>query len=232
MHRYPFYLMCALVTFGVGLFVSIGFYLKPFEKNDTAEAQKRTENVVPRGSFVEEPVFYETSQEPADDEKEIPVCRDKRLTPLWNELKKDKTFRESVDYFDVDADCSEMLELQKTDLNGDGQKEFILWGSNLKLCGGTGNCHIWIYEKKKGKYKLLLQSVAYNDASKWFEPKKAKSNGYRNILLKTHSTAAETTYQFYKFNGAKYVEYKCLMYKYTLDEKKPSIKPCREYSEY
>jgi len=229
MRRYVFYLAVALLTFGFGLFISILVYLKPVERNDKTEAQKRTENVAVRGGFVEEPVFYETSQKPADDKKEIPVCRDKRLAPLWNELKKDKMFRDSVDYSDVDANCAEMLELQKTDLNGDGRKEFVLWGSNLELCGGTGNCQIWIYEKKKGRYKLLLQSVAYNDAAKWFEPKKAESNGYRNILLKTHSTAAETTYEFYKFNGAKYVEYKCLNYKYTFDEKKPSIKTCAQY---
>ncbi len=224
MRRYVFYIAVALFTFGFGLVAAISLYWKA----DKREFQPPPENTK---FYVAEPVFFETNKTLSDGKKEIPLCNDKNLLPLWNELKKDKEFIERIENFNQDEDCAEMLEVQQIDLNGDRRNEFIVWGRSSGLCGGTGNCAVWIYEKKNDKYKLLLQSVAYNDTAKWFEVKKAKSNGYRNILLKSHFTAAETTYIFYKFNGTKYVEDKCLMYRYFSYEKKTSIMTCKEHSE-
>jgi hypothetical protein len=234
MRHYVFYLACGLLTFGFGLFISIGFYSKTVERSNDIKSQSPAKIADKKNDLIE-PVFYQTAVRPADDKreiKEIPVCRDKKLAPLWNELKKDKEFRERVEGFYKNVDCTDLFDVKKIDLNNDGQKEFVLWGNNDSLCGATGNCAIWIYEKKNSEYKLLLQSYAYRDGeNEWFEVKNLKSNGYRNLLLKGHFTRAETIYHFYKFNGAKYVEDNCLMYKYTLDEKKPSIMTCREHSQ-
>lgn len=229
MSRFAFYFTIAVLAFGFGSLIAIGFYWKTDGKMNETKIQTESK---PKEVSPVEPVFYETTQTLSDDEKEIPFCRDEKFLPLWNELKKDKEFLKRVENPDKDAGCEGLLEVEKVDLNGDRRDEFIVWGRSApELCGGTGNCAIWIFEKKNGGYKLLLQSVAYNDATKWFEAKRAKTNGYRNILLKSHFTAAETTYVFYKFNGTKYVEDKCLMYRYFSYEDKTSVMTCKEHSE-
>ncbi len=122
-----------------------------------------------------------------------------------------------------------MLDVQEIDLNSDEQKEFILQGNNGNLCSATGSCAVWIYQRKNDGYKLLLQSYAYSDGvEKWIEVKKQKTKGYREILLKTHSSASDTIYYFYKFNGNRYIEINCLLYSYWFNEKEPSIMTCKE----
>lgn len=231
MRRYTFYLAVALFAFGIGLFFVFKFYWKINETvniNETKhiETEVVTDKNVGRGyASGNSSIFNQTV---SNVEKPHITCGDKNILPFWNELRKDKRFRERAKDFYMEADCSEMLEIQKIDLNSDGQKEFVLWGRNGNLCGGTGNCDVWVYERKNGKYKLLLQSNAYNDETKWLELKKAKSNNYQNLLLKTHYSAAETVYEFYKFDGKKYVENKCLFYDYYSADKKPAIMTCKE----
>lgn len=138
-------------------------------------------------------------------------CTDIELLPVWNELKKDRQFRSRKADFYTTADCADMLEVQKIDLNDDRQNEIVVWGNNGNLCGGTGNCDVWIYEKINGKYKQILQSYAFHELKeKWFEVKQVKSNGHRNLLLKGHHTASETIENYYEYNGSRYKQKKCL----------------------
>ena len=233
MHRYLLYLASALLAFGLGVLI-FKFYRAAGEKPAMAEEKQVT--AAPRSDKIVGTGFatnFRSGNAQTDVPGYVPKlykpnCSDKNLLPIWNELRKDKEFRESAKDFYMDANCSKMLEVQKLDLNNDGQKEFVLWGKNSNLCGGTGNCTLWIYERKNGRYKKLLQSVAYNDETKWFEVKKAESNGYRNLLLKTHYSGYETVYEFYKFNGSKYVENKCLFYEYMVNIKEPFVMTCKE----
>ena len=235
MRRYTFYLSVALLAFGIGSFVVFKFYwltdkneIIVEKTNSTTETQ--SEKYIPSGFGIgsgerrlNEPVYVSKQYKPD--------CSDRKILPVWKQLIKDKDFREAAKDFYMHADCAEMLDVKKIDLNDDGQKEIVLWGNNGNLCGATGNCNLWIYENKNGKYKLLLQAVAYNDELKWFEAKKVKANGYRNLLLKTHMSGYETEYVYYKFNGNEYLNNKCLMYVYAMSEEKPSIMTCKEYNE-
>jgi hypothetical protein len=233
MRRTLFYLSVALLAFGIGSFVVFKFYWMVDENSTVNETKnelktqtnKKIEYSKANGNSF---IFTQTNESFSNNDKPKTICSDKKLLPFWNELRKDKRFRERAKDFYMEADCSVMLEIQKIDLNNDGRKESVLWGKNGNLCGGTGNCDIWVYEKKNGKYKLLLQSGAYNDETKWLELKKAKSSNYQDILLKTHFSAAETVYEFYKFNGNKYIENKCLFYDYSLREEKSAILSCKE----
>lgn len=234
MRRIGFYLAVALLAFGIGSFFAFGFHWRAEEKNiyeEDLNTTKKTqmEEGVERGfgtAFSErrlnEPVYVPKIHKP--------TCTDKNLLPIWNELRKDREFKESEGEFSQTGDCAELIQIERRDLNDDGQKEFIVWG-RYTFCGGTGNCVIWIYEEKNSKYKQLLQSYAYYGESKWFEVKKSKSNGYHGLLLKTHFTGYETTHSIYKFDGRKYVEAKCWFEIYSMNEDNPSFMTCKEYTE-
>lgn len=234
MRRYIFYLAVALLAFGIGSFVVFKFYWITEVKLVSKEGTNIATETLPEKSFgtgfgtgsserrLNEPVYVPKLYKA--------TCSDKKILPIWNELRKDKEFKQREKEFYQKADCSDLIEIDKIDLNDDGQKEFVIWG-RYNFCGGTGNCALWIYEKKKDKFKQLLQSSAYYGESRWFEAQKNKTNGYSNLLLKGHFTAAETTYSFYKFNGRKYVENKCLFEVYSMNEEKPSFMTCKEYDE-
>ncbi len=237
MRRIVFYLLIGLLAFGISSIVAFNFYRKAegsFNVVKTKEAvnETQTKGNVGYGSASASgnSLIYNQPNQVSDVQKKPQIsCTDKEILPVWNQLKKDKEFRKRSEEFYMDADCSKTLDVQAIDLNDDGQKELILWGKSGNLCGGTGNCDMWIYEKKNGIYKQILQSNAYNDGEdKWFEVNKVKANGYRNILLKGHATASETTEHFYEFNGKRYAEKKCLYVNYFSNEEEPSITTCEE----
>jgi hypothetical protein len=234
MRRFALYFAVALLAFGSGSLIVIKIHWTTKEsitlKEKTILTETQKEKNVGRG-FGSGSAIRKLNEPEFIPKLHKPTCSDKKLIPIWNELRKDKEFKDRQKEFYQEADCSDSIEIQRVDLNGDGQKEFIIWG-RYNFSSATGNRVVWLYEKKKGKYKQLLQSYAYNDeTNKWFEVKRAKSNGYHNLLLKTHYTASETTYEFYKFNGKKYIENKCLFYSYFIDEKKTTIMTCKEYTE-
>jgi hypothetical protein len=235
MRRYVLYFAVALLAFSVGSFVAIEFRQTPNEKIAVIEQNEmRTENDAKNNTGIGFGTGYAIRRlnEPAYvRELHKPTCKNRKLLPVWNELRKDEEFRELEKDFYMNADCSKMLDVEKMDLNGDGQNEFILWGNNGNLCGATGSCSLWIYEKENGKYKLLLRSGGYNAETKWFEIKNRKTKGYRNLLIKGHYSASETTHSLYKFNGNRYVENKCWFEIYHINEEKPSTMTCKEYSE-
>lgn len=233
MRRYVFYLAVALLAFGVGSVVVFKVYWITEEKPDHREEANVTTQIQPEqisgtgfgvGSSerrLNEPVYVPKLHKP--------TCHDRKIIPIWNELKKDEVFKEREEEFYQTGDCRELIEIDRIDLNNDGQKEFIIWG-RYTFSGATGNCVIWIYEKKNGQYKQILQSNAYKngDEEQWFEVRKTKTNGYRSILLKVHASGYETIEQYYEFDGNQYNEVKCLFLSYFPDENNPSIMTCKE----
>ncbi len=232
MRRYLIYFAVALLAFGIGSLVVIKIHWTTKEpitlKEKTISTETQKEKNVGRG-FGSGSAIRKLNEPEYIPKLHKPTCRDKKIIPVWKELKKDKYFQERTENFYMNADCSEMFDIEKVDLNDDGQKEFIFWGNNGNLCGATGNCDVWIYEKKKSVYKKLLQSNAYNDGTnKWFELSKNKKNKYRNFVLKGHASGYETTVRFYEFNGKTYQESKCLFEDYFLNEKVPFVETCEE----
>ena len=234
MRHCALYFVVALLTFGIGSLAVSGSHwgtgenpIDNEEANITVETQPQKNFGTGFGTGSSERRLNEPVNVPKHYKA---ICRDAKILPIWNALRKDKEFKEHEKVFYQEADCSNAIEIQKTDLNGDWQKEFIVWG-RYNFCGGTGNCVLWIYEEKNGKYKQLLQSYAYYGEEKWFEVKKSKTKGYRSLLLKGHFTGYETTYHSYEFNGSRYVESKCLFEIHSMDEENPLIMTCKEYSE-
>lgn len=242
MRRKAFYLAVALLAFGIG-YVTVPIFYSTLENkfNPTTQSkiipkklaepsENKFESFKPKEFGVGDGYGIRSSEPIETPKLYKPTCKDKNLLPIWNALQKDKVFKESEESTSENADCTNRIEVQKADLNGDGIKEFIVWG-RYNFCGGTGNCLIWIYENKKGKFKRLLQYSAYYDGkSKWFEIQKAKTKGFKNLLVKGHYTGYETTHNYFKFNGSRYVESKCLFEVYSMNEEKPTFMTCEEYS--
>lgn len=151
------------------------------------------------------------------------MCNDKKLLPIWNELKKDKEFQKRADDgFYREAECSIMLDFKKIDLNDDGKKEIVLQGNNPNLCQ-RDDCLIWIFERKGSKYKQILQSSATSDAevSSYTDKRgltihKAKLYGYKTITTKGGRSALAIQHT-YQFDGNQYRKTECLTFEYQVN---------------
>ena len=212
MRRFSFYALISLSAFAVGSLATYDFYQKFKNKpTDGATTEKLVQSYPNRKPW-ERP--WKNSYQPAAEKKiaKEPFCENKRILPVWKELVKDKSFRQRTQSQtgEESFDCADMLEIKEADLNRDGQKEIILRGKNFNLCSAVGNCAFWIYQKRRRKYKKILDSTDYADATKMpNEVENDKTNGYFDILLKSHITAGDTGYDFYKFDGASYKHKKC-----------------------
>ena len=212
MRRFGFYILVALLTFGIGSLIALNLYW-----NLNSGSPKTIKTQIPTPTFTEEKSWERPWKIPVQSiqEKEVPTkpfCNEAKILPIWNQLINDKTFKDWEVSSRDSLDCAEMLDVKKIDLNRDVQKEILLRGKNFNLCSAVGNCAFWIYEKKGKKYRKLLDSTDFGEITVMgSQVKKSKTKGYFDILLKGHMTASDTTYEFYKFDGTKYKQSKCLV---------------------
>lgn len=104
--------------------------------------------------------------------------------------------------------CDDLFERTDVDLNNDGSPEILLRGVP---CGGTGNCSFNVFQRTRSGYRVLLDSTDYIDRAQMGEQVlKRRTNGYSDVLLRGHFSAAETSFTYFRFNGRKYVESHCL----------------------
>ena len=138
-------------------------------------------------------------------------CYDPRILPIWPELKRDTEFKDRLDQRTGVMNCSELIEIEKVDLNIDGSAEFLVRGKGQHLCSAVGNCGFWIFEETKARPRILLSASDYSDiAQPGDQVLRSRTRGYSDILLKGHFSAAETGYYTYKFDGQKYAESRCV----------------------
>ncbi len=165
-----------------------------------------------------------------------PFCHDKKILPVWDELKRDKDFQESIEVSDGTTDCAGMFEYKAVDLNRDGQMEIMLRGKTVSFCGGVGNCMMWIFERKGGRYRTLLATTDYVDASEMgSQIRKTRTNGYADLLLKGHIDAGNTHHVYFNFDGKKYRQGKCLVDAYvpgSSPDPKWKLITCAEFEKY
>lgn len=99
-------------------------------------------------------------------------------------------------------------------LDGDSTPEYFLYIDHADWCGAGGsNCAYWIYQKSRGRYKLLLDAPRVASL-------KSTTKGYRDLYSDFRMGAARQRGKFeyyrtvYKFDGQKYREKsKRLIYK-------------------
>jgi len=71
-------------------------------------------------------------------------------------------------------------------------------------CSPTGNCSILVLRAAQGRYRVVLDGIGQT-----YSIKRDRTNGFRNIELSMHGSAAESTIKAYKFNGSRYLRVGC-----------------------
>jgi hypothetical protein len=126
-------------------------------------------------------------------------------------IRQDKETREALNYPVDTPNCRDIFEVKHFDLNADGHDEILLRAKIGSFCGAVGNCDLWVFENARGPLHLLLLGDHLDDETIRGAIRQRKTNGYRDLVLATHISAAETAFATYKFDGTKYVHVNCRM---------------------
>lgn len=224
------------LTFGIGMFFGTAFNQATNSRTALTENKTLTANSTSASTY-----RFFTMPEPAkpvDDkyDRKKPYCNNQKILPIWHLLQRDKEFIKRVGYSGESADCSDMLEIKYIDLNKDGKPEILVRGNNFQLCSAVGNCGFWIFGRNGRGFRTLLSSADYIDRSKIGEQVlKSRTNGYSNIVLKGHMDAANTDFDYFRFNGLRYVSYKCMVEAYvpgSSEDPKWEFITCKEYDRW
>lgn len=106
--------------------------------------------------------------------------------------------------FDTPDSWEKELLVKRIDWgNGPG---IVARGTSL-LCGGTGNCQIFVFRKINGKWTSLFGS---NDApiGDGFQFGPGVTHGIKDLIISSNSSAAPSQHMVYAFDGEVYKEVK------------------------
>lgn len=122
-------------------------------------------------------------------------------------------------------DITKGIMVKKIDLNKDGQPEYLVTLEEEHLCGAHANCPAWVYRKTGGEYQLLLRTFGQQ-----LLLERASTNSFRDLRSEGSSSAFETDFSIYKFDGNKYLAKACYSRTYSAKGRKPKIAPikCQE----
>ena len=103
--------------------------------------------------------------------------------------------------------------VEAVDLNRDGQPELLIGPdgpeATSEFCGISGNCTHWIYRRTASGYELLWEEGG--------DPPtvlRTSTNGYRDIRVEGHASAAAREITIYKFDGRRYQARICMTQTY------------------
>ncbi len=117
MRRFVFYILVTLLTFGVSSLIALKFHWKNNEKpannNDLTQTKIESETGKELGYDFAAQQIEQVSFE--NEKRPKPFCKDKRISSVWKELKKDKIFKDFEEVFYVNSDCQAMLEVKEID---------------------------------------------------------------------------------------------------------------------
>jgi hypothetical protein len=102
--------------------------------------------------------------------------------------------------YDVPKSWSAELRFRRVDLGiGAG---IVVQGTSL-LCGGTGNCQIWVFRKAKANWVSLFKNdqAVLADA---FQFGPTQTHHIKDLTVATNLSAEETRRVTYKFDGRRY----------------------------
>jgi hypothetical protein len=93
-------------------------------------------------------------------------------------------------------------EIEAIDLNHDGQMEYQVTGRGTCSCGAQ-NCSVWIYRKNGDAFNRVLEGNGT-------ESKVARTthNGFNDVVVTSHDSAATQYRATYIFDGERYREYR------------------------
>lgn len=94
------------------------------------------------------------------------------------------------------------LKFESKDLNGDAVLEFFLSIEHSDWCGAGSNCTSWVYQKRNGAYRLLLEARV-------LRVKDTVTNGFSDLASMTpmgfcSSNVQRMDVSFYQYDGKTY----------------------------
>ena len=102
--------------------------------------------------------------------------------------------------YDTPDSWKKELRVRRVDLSG--YQGLVVQGSNL-LCGGTGNCQIWIFRKAGDRWVSMFGSDSAPIAE-GFQLGPSTTQGVKDLTLVTNSSAEGDERAVYRFDGKQY----------------------------
>ena len=115
------------------------------------------------------------------------------------------------------ASVQENMSVEQRDLNGDGVKEYEIQLPGICGCGAQ-NCTIYLYRANGQGYEALLKDASGME----LHLLKTASNGYADLQIDAHDSAATQARTVYKFDGRQYREAGTTMVHLGTGESKPA----------
>lgn len=184
--------LVGVVTMTVGVLFVFALQFAPSFSSDPVVAQVATVNVA-------------ENKELFDLNATELSCFDPSILLVWRVLKQDHYFWRSTVAFPGRYDCSDIVEIKRIDLDGDGESEFLVSGKDTRLfCGGLANCDLWIFGKREGRMTRLLHSAGI--AVEWSS---TRSKRVRNVEVRFNGSSYPDTLRKYRFDGRQYRLARC-----------------------
>ena len=133
---------------------------------------------------------------------------------------------------DLDAGPGALVKLvlitrvKKVRLSDDPNGQIIAQASDQNVCGATGNCPFWVFEKRGKGFVLLLESFG-----QVYTIEAGKTEGYHDLVVATHGSAFQKTVNLYQFEAGRYERRACHEFTWpsgTNDQgtQEPTFEPC------
>jgi hypothetical protein len=113
-----------------------------------------------------------------------------------------KQILEVVEQSAFDTPESWIKELHIKRVNLGETPGLLIQGTNL-LCGGTGNCQVWIFRKANGKWLSMLEGDQAPLADS-VQLGPMRTRGVKDLTLSSNSSADHSDLKTYKFDGRVY----------------------------
>ena len=136
-----------------------------------------------------------------DHLKDTETFHSTRLSPA--EVKQ---ISEEVERTAFDTPDSWESELRVRRISLGESSGLVLQGTKL-LCGATGNCQTWVLRRAGNQWRWLFESQA--PIASMFGFATEASNGIKNFVVVANSSASDSKYVVYKFDGKFYRESAC-----------------------
>jgi hypothetical protein len=115
------------------------------------------------------------------------------------------------------AAAQENMTVEQHDLNRDGVKEYEVQLSGMCSCGAQ-NCTIYLYRANGQGFESILDGAS----GLGIELRRTASNGYTDLQINAHDTAATEARTVYKFDGKQYREAQTTIVQLETGESKPA----------
>jgi hypothetical protein len=102
------------------------------------------------------------------------------------------------------------LRIKRVSLSNGGARGLIVQGSDVCMCGATGNCDFWLLDETSGEPKLVLHAIGIQS----FEVTKSLTLDRFNVVTRGHSSATQSWLQKFVFDGNRYRRTSCALMDY------------------